>query len=199
MDSSWLTAIVGVLGIAATLTLALLSRRDSARREKRQFDREDQRDAADRVRSRRELERESVMKLSDIFANARSLAERPVEEDPPGMDWEDDFAHSWELSYYSAMRESELVSDREFREVFQECIQAIISSWIVSSVPGAGGARRFARDTAALGFVATGCWLRDEKLDTDTRERFKAVQSMTKEAEQILEETSLKSPGEEPA
>ena len=71
-----------------------------------------------------------MMKLSDIFANARRLAERPAEEDPLGMDWEDDFAHSWELSYYSAMRESELVSDREFREVFQECIQAIISSWM---------------------------------------------------------------------
>ena len=199
LDTSWTTAVVAVLGTGATLTLALLNRRDSARREKLQLDREDAKEAGERVRAQRTLERASVMKLSDIFADARRLSDRPPEEDPPGMDWDEEFPTSWEPAYYSAMRESELVSNQEFREVFQECAQAILWCSGLSQVPKAGPARRIARDTASLGFVVAGSWLRDEAVSSDAKVRFKALQALVKDAEEIWDERSLKSPGEEPS
>jgi hypothetical protein len=196
MDSSWASAAVAAIAVGSTLTIALVNRHDSRSRERLQFQREDAKDEAERSRAQRAVERDSVLKLSDIFTEARRVAERPEEEDPEGMDWDDAFPESWEGSYNAAMRESELVTDKEFREVFQDCTTSIISSWSLSRA-GGGPSRRIARDTAALGFVVAGYWLRNEPIGPDARVRIDTLRKLTEAADEIWESQNAKSTGEE--
>ena len=197
MDSNWPGTIIAILALGSTLTLALVSRHDSRARERLQFEREDAKSEADHMRSQRVLERASVLKLVDIFTNARRVAERPEEEDPEGTEWDEDFPHSWEDSYNAAMRESELVTDEEFRGVFQDCTRSIISSWGLSRA-GGGPSQLIARDSAALGFVVAGYWLRNEPICTDAKERIDALRKVIQAADEMWEAQSLKSPGEQP-
>ncbi len=197
MDSNWISAIVAILALGSTLTLALVNRHDAAARERSQFAREDAKEKAEEQRAQRAVERESVLTLSGIFADTRRWAERPEEEDPDGMDWDEDFPPSWESSYDRAMRASELVSDKEFRDVFQECTQAIISNWSLSRA-GGGPGRLIARETADLGFKVAGSWLRNEATDSDSREQIVVLRNRIRAADEMWEANALRSAGEEP-
>jgi hypothetical protein len=197
MDLNWVSAIIATLAVGSTLTLALLNRHDSIAREKLQRSREDAKEDAAQTHAQRALERDSVLKLSGIFANVRRLADRDPDDDPPGSEWDEAFPDSWNEHYYTAMQESELVSGQTFRDVFQECTQAILWCGGLARVPNALSGRQIARDTAALGFVVAGFWLREEEIGPDSQSRIRQLRKLLKDADEMWEARRLRSPGDE--
>ena len=198
LDASWVTAFVAVFGIGSTLTLSILDRRASAARERRQLEREEAKEKSDHRRAQRALERESVMRLSEVFLTTRQFADQDPDEFSDAFDWDENFPESWRPKYYAIMRDSEIVSDEAFRDIFQDCAQAIYWCGGLTQIAGAGSGQRIARDNASLGFVVAGSWLREEAIGEDSAKRVKQVHTLLSDYDEMWKARQLKSHGEEP-
>ncbi|MFJ3395307.1 hypothetical protein [Leifsonia aquatica] len=179
MDLAWIaTAVTAVAGAVVAIWIHTSSEKAATAREERTLTREREREAATEQRRRREFEHDSVMRLSEIFLKARQSAEGwdSYSASPPPFD--DVFPEQWQSTYYEGISASELVTNELTRVGLQDCLQAVLWSGALQQLPGWGSAREIARNSASVGFVVAGAWLRDEPLLPDTANRLAGVQRM---------------------
>ena len=179
MDFAWIaTAVTAIAGAITAIWISRNTEKAAAAREERALRREREKDEAAERKQRREKERESVIRLSALFLEARRTAESWSErgETPPPFD--EYFPETWLPTYYVGLTDAELITDVKVREGLQDCLQAVLWCGGLQLLQGWRSAQEIARNSASIGFVIAGSWLRDEPLLPDTAERLASVQRM---------------------